>query len=191
MDEDKRRQILYGVWQVIAKSGLQAVSVRSVAAAAGVSPGRVQHYFTTKQELVRASAQEMIAAAVETVDGATVADGAVRGEEQRLGLLLWHAFGRAETSKIGTAVYFAYVAAAAADPTIADLLADAKATLIDEVARLLPSSVSTAERTAVAQRLVLLADGATQAVLLGALDATQAREVIEAAARREGVTLPS
>ena len=63
--QDKRIEIVEGVWSVIAQQGIAAVSVRSVAAAAGVSPGRVQHYFATKTELVRASVEAMLDAAAE------------------------------------------------------------------------------------------------------------------------------
>jgi TetR/AcrR family transcriptional repressor of bet genes len=48
----RRRQIVDAVWSVIADRGLDAVSLRHVAAAAGVSVGLVQHYFSDKDEMV-------------------------------------------------------------------------------------------------------------------------------------------
>lgn len=39
---------------ILAEQGIAALSVRSVASAAGVSPAQVQYYFRTKSELVRA-----------------------------------------------------------------------------------------------------------------------------------------
>lgn len=39
---------------VLAEHGVGALSIRSVAAAAGVSPAQVQYYYRTKSELVRA-----------------------------------------------------------------------------------------------------------------------------------------
>ncbi|NKT14655.1 TetR family transcriptional regulator [Rhodococcus hoagii] len=47
-------RLLDGVMTVLAEQGVGALSVRSVAAAAGVSPAQVQYYYRTKSELVRA-----------------------------------------------------------------------------------------------------------------------------------------
>ncbi len=48
----RRRQIVDAVWSVIADHGLESVSLRHVAATAGVSVGLVQHYFSDKDEMV-------------------------------------------------------------------------------------------------------------------------------------------
>jgi AcrR family transcriptional regulator len=50
--EARRREIADAVLAVVAERGLPAVSLTEVAAQAGVSAGRVQHYFPTKQQLV-------------------------------------------------------------------------------------------------------------------------------------------
>ncbi len=47
-------RILEGVLNVLAERGIGALSVRSVAAAADVSPAQVQYYYRTKNDLVRA-----------------------------------------------------------------------------------------------------------------------------------------
>lgn len=47
-------RLLDGVITVLAEQGVGALSVRSVAAAAGVSPAQVQYYYRTKSELVHA-----------------------------------------------------------------------------------------------------------------------------------------
>ncbi len=52
MTEDR---LLDGVLSVLAEQGVAALSVRSVAAATGVSPAQVQYYYRTKTELVRAA----------------------------------------------------------------------------------------------------------------------------------------
>lgn len=48
----RRASIAEAVWQVSAHGGIEAVTMRQVAAAAGMSLGQVQHYFTTKDELL-------------------------------------------------------------------------------------------------------------------------------------------
>jgi AcrR family transcriptional regulator len=51
--------LLDALVQVVATKGLAAVSVRSVAAAAGVSTAQVQYYFRTKDELLAAAYQHV------------------------------------------------------------------------------------------------------------------------------------
>lgn len=48
----RRRQIAEALLRVAAEHGLEAVSLRHVAAAAGVTSGMVQHYFRTKDEMM-------------------------------------------------------------------------------------------------------------------------------------------
>lgn len=59
----RRTEISHAVWAVVARNGLDAVSLRTVAAEAGISAGRVQHYFATKDEMVLEAAREMARAA--------------------------------------------------------------------------------------------------------------------------------
>lgn len=56
----RRLELAEALWRVTREHGWEAVSLRSVAAEAGVSMGMVQHYFTTKDEMLR-FALEMIA----------------------------------------------------------------------------------------------------------------------------------
>jgi TetR/AcrR family transcriptional regulator, transcriptional repressor of bet genes len=50
--EQRRRQLTEALWRVLTTRGLEAVSLRHVAAEAGVSMGMVQHYFADKEEMV-------------------------------------------------------------------------------------------------------------------------------------------
>lgn len=53
VDHDERRAALAeAVWRLMVDEGLEAVSMRRVATAAGVSLGQVQHYFASKDELL-------------------------------------------------------------------------------------------------------------------------------------------
>lgn len=53
IDHEQRRRVLAeALWRVLAGSGMEAVSLRQVAAEAGVSMGMVQHYFADKEEMV-------------------------------------------------------------------------------------------------------------------------------------------
>ena len=50
--EERRRELAEALWRVIAASGPQAVSIRSVATEAGLSAGALRHYFQTREELL-------------------------------------------------------------------------------------------------------------------------------------------
>ena len=50
--EERRRELGDVVLRLIATRGLEAASLRNVAAEAGVSMGTVQHYFTSKHEML-------------------------------------------------------------------------------------------------------------------------------------------
>jgi AcrR family transcriptional regulator len=53
--DERRAEIVDALLRIIREHGLDAVSVRDVAAAAGVSVGRVQHYFPTKDLVLQAA----------------------------------------------------------------------------------------------------------------------------------------
>jgi AcrR family transcriptional regulator len=50
--EQQKASLAAATARLVARGGLEAVSLRSVAAEAGVSMGRVQHYFATKDDLL-------------------------------------------------------------------------------------------------------------------------------------------
>jgi TetR/AcrR family transcriptional regulator, transcriptional repressor of bet genes len=60
VDHAVRRQgLLDALWRITRREGWDAISLRKVAAEAGVSMGLVQHYFTTKDEMLRFAIEEM------------------------------------------------------------------------------------------------------------------------------------
>lgn len=57
--EARRMELAEALWRLTRAHGWEAISLRKVAAEAGVSMGMVQHYFTTKDEML-SFAMEMI-----------------------------------------------------------------------------------------------------------------------------------
>ena len=56
IDHDSRRhEIAEAVWRIVVRDGVSAVSIRDVAAEAGLAVGSVRHVFTTKAELLQYS----------------------------------------------------------------------------------------------------------------------------------------
>lgn len=178
-DQGKRDAIAEAVWVVAATSGLGSVSMRSVAQAAGVSPGRVQHYFPTSVELVRASVEHLIAVA-ERLHTDPDSDSLTR-----LRMLLTHAIAAEGPGRPGMSVFYAFVAASVGDPQIAAILAEAKRGAADEArALLLALTPGRADAGARADELLALADGLALQVFIGALAPERAMAVVEAALER-------
>ncbi|EME23196.1 TetR/AcrR family transcriptional regulator [Rhodococcus triatomae] len=55
--EQRQQDIAEAVWRVLLRDGITAVSVRDVAAEAGLSPGSLRHTFASKAELLAYSMQ--------------------------------------------------------------------------------------------------------------------------------------
>ena len=50
--DEKRKQIAEAAWNIIRKEGVEKVSIRRVAAEAGMSSGALRHYFSTQDEML-------------------------------------------------------------------------------------------------------------------------------------------
>ncbi|MDR1117875.1 MAG: TetR/AcrR family transcriptional regulator [Bifidobacteriaceae bacterium] len=75
IDLDARKaQLAEAVWQVILGQGIAAVSVRTVAAQAGLAVGSLRHVFPTRAQLIEFSAGLMVERATERIQ-AVPADG--------------------------------------------------------------------------------------------------------------------
>jgi len=75
--EQRRRELAEALWRVIAASGPTAVSIRSVAAEAGWSPGALRHYFQTREELLVFAmnlSEDRVTARIEGLSAAQPAD---------------------------------------------------------------------------------------------------------------------
>lgn len=173
-----RQAIIQAVWILIAGGGIEHVTFRRVAEQAGVSVGRIQHHFGTRDKLVLAACTEMIDRAHDRYE--TLPDD----PEARLQHILLHSIPDSDRAKFGASVWHVYLSKSAADEEIARLLAETKRGTEEEVLRLLVrpggrfdgASESDARRTA--RVLLALADGLTVRVLVGDLAGGEARELL-------------
>ena len=179
--DERRTAIIRAVWQVIAEHGMGAVSMRNVAAAAGVSVGQIQYWFTSKDELLRAGLETMVSGAAQLHDTATEhAD-----DRETLWQLIGQSIPRAESSSAGVSVFHQYIAAAINHPALARILAEAKNGAESEVARLLAGIAPELPDPHIAARaLMATADGLTMRVLIGSLSATEAERALRLAVER-------
>ena len=58
--EERRREIARSTWRVLTRDGVAAVSVRSVAAEAGISTGALRHYFADQASLLLFAAEHTV-----------------------------------------------------------------------------------------------------------------------------------
>lgn len=178
--EQRRREIVYAVWAVIAEHGIEAVTMRAVADEAEVSVGRIQYYFSSKEDLVRASCQAM-------VEGADRRYGE-RTEDidplSALRELVTHVIPAADVFRVGTAVWYSFVAKSLDDLAIAGVLSEAKRGATELAVQLLKDAKERRqvrgdlEEVAVARQLLSMADGLAVAVLIGQLGAAEALGVL-------------
>jgi AcrR family transcriptional regulator len=182
----RRREIAHAVWSTVSAHGIQGTTMRRVAAAGAVSVGRIQHYFASREELLRYSCQAMVdlAATIGAADQAaqTHADDP-QGALQAVRSLLVHSFDQSAAFRLGARVWAAYVAQAVVDDGIAAVVIEAQQGLESEVARLLAIA---GRDPSDARYLVALSEGLAQRTLTGALDAQAATHEVEKAIHRLG-----
>ncbi|WP_203582075.1 TetR/AcrR family transcriptional regulator [Microbacterium hibisci] len=163
---DRRAEIILGVWRVILERGISGVSVRAVADAADVSVGLVQHYFRSKDLLIRASARAMVTGAANRYERVPTQDS-VRH-------LVTHAIPSSDREREGVVIWHAYLAACVADPELARILCEAKAGQERELTDRLAASMPAARASIVARAVIALADGLAARVITGDLSGDQA-----------------
>ncbi|MFI6427412.1 TetR/AcrR family transcriptional regulator [Promicromonospora sp. NPDC050880] len=174
--EERRSQIVVALWLVIAEHGIEGVSLRHVAAAAGVSMGRIQHYFGTKEALVLAGCTALVDNAyggyLETA-GAT--------PRERLLHIVSQQIPRDDGGRVGVSVWYAYVAKSINDDAVRQVLAEARRGAEDECARLIGAHRGVHPDAALTQarRLLALADGLTLRVLVRDLEPAEAVAMLE------------
>ncbi|NEA33121.1 TetR/AcrR family transcriptional regulator [Streptomyces sp. SID13031] len=130
--------VLRAVVDVIAERGLEAATMRNVAAAAGISLAQVQYYFRSKDELVAAAFQhvtELFDLKLATVD--------LSGPPRRVlreALELWLPID--ESRARDARVWLAFSAAAATSPTLKEIAAATDNELRGALARLLDAAAA-------------------------------------------------
>ena len=179
--DERRRDIIEAVWHITATQGLESVTMRAVAATAGISVGRIQHYFATKEEMVRHGCQALIDAAQESfakrID--TVDPRAALRE------LVMHSIPQTQAHRIGITVWYAYLAQSVGDPGIATIMREAKraehkegvhlflkAQAGGQLRRHLDADVTT-------RQLLATADGLVLRVLIDELSTQQALAILD------------
>ncbi len=120
--QERRTLVAQALWQVIAERGLESASLREVATAAGVSIGQLQHYFGSKESMLRFTLEQLaerIGGRIQRVldaGGPTVL-GVLRSVVAEL-------VPATAERRVEQRVWAAFLAYAAVDPAIAAILRD-------------------------------------------------------------------
>ncbi|MEV5103822.1 TetR/AcrR family transcriptional regulator [Streptomyces massasporeus] len=153
--EEQRRQIGAALLQLVAERGLDEVSVRTVAAATGRSPGAVQKYFRTKDEMLTFAAElagERVERRMAEVDTALPLCQALR--DLILTTLPVDAERRAEaTAQLAFAVHAAH------HPRLAAIRRQVDQDIREALVTWLESAGHEAHAAAVADAVIALSDG--------------------------------
>ncbi|MEO5874432.1 MAG: TetR/AcrR family transcriptional regulator [Streptosporangiaceae bacterium] len=182
VDHDVRRlELAEALWRIIVREGLEAVSVRNVAAEAGWSAGALRHYFPDKAGLIAFAMNlvtERVVTRLRSLDrGGDPGKFVLRALEELLPL---DAERRVEAE-----VWLAFVTHARVDPALAGPAQRVHTTLRNYVEELL-THLGAPHPAAEAPLLHALLDGLTLHLLLypGSLTPAQAGHQLQAFVRR-------
>ncbi|MCM6776408.1 TetR family transcriptional regulator [Nocardia sp. CDC159] len=165
VDHDaRRRELAEAVWRVIARDGVDAVSIRAVAAAAGWSTGALRYYFTTRAELLAFACEQVIDRVTERIEGMDRIDNV----PEWVRAVLRETMPLDERRHIEASIAFSFVALGLADPELARVQRrqfTSMRALCERVVELLTGP--DADRERLAARLHALVDGLSLQGLAG------------------------
>jgi AcrR family transcriptional regulator len=175
VDHGSRRAVIAeAVWRVMARGGMETVSMRHVAADAGMSLGQLQHYFASKDELLTFAydlVTERIATRVSQRDDPHPDEEPEPRDVVRDALVEMLPLDEQRT--LDAHVWFAFLAKAAVAPEVAAQLrkthADLEDLIVDQLRRGQHRGVVPVHLDPIREARTLLAtlDGLTAHVLIG------------------------
>ncbi|MGW5922825.1 TetR/AcrR family transcriptional regulator [Nocardia fluminea] len=166
----RRATISDAVMRLLARDGLESISLRHVAAEAGVSTGQVQHYFPSKEA--------MMEFATSTIADRIATRISAAGPDPDLHQILTALLPTDAESAADARVLIGYLAFASVRPQIAETLATNGLGFRDHVAAMLTHHP---DPTAAAESLLALLDGLALHVTIGQLSPEKARALLTAA----------
>jgi AcrR family transcriptional regulator len=179
--QERRRTIAEAIVRLVSVKGVEAASLRAVAAEAGVSMGTVQHYFTTKDEMLLFALEygnSVLGARIqELIAGHTPAS-----PRASFRLLCTMLLPLDAESRDGARLWAALIARGCVDEPTQRLAADAYGGLTDFVIRCLAENVPSRHEEAgrLARHLVSVIEGLRWPLLFGVYTEQEALDVLDA-----------
>jgi AcrR family transcriptional regulator len=183
-DEGRRRDIAEALLRLAARQGLDAVSIRTVAAEAGCSVGMVQRQFQDKDGLLRFAMDHVASQLGQRVVALAPGDGTAAGGQKFLAELALQLLAVEPECRDEAMVWLAFVARAAVAPELAQ---DVRRHYLpaQEAIEMILLGAQTAGQLTVdvdprpqAATLLAMIDGFTTHVLLGRVTAGHARSAV-------------
>lgn len=178
---ERRREIVVAVWTLIARHGFEKVTLRAVAAEAGISAGRVQYYYSSRTELVRdgcrimlSDARTQFAARIESLSPV-----------ESLRALIHRAVPRSPEWTLGTIVWHAYQAKSVDDTEIAEMVRHAHTDAVRQAAAFITDARRDGtmpdgpDPSVLALRLLAMSEGYAARVVAGSLAADDALHALD------------
>jgi TetR/AcrR family transcriptional repressor of bet genes len=177
--EERRLQIAAAVLRLVSTRGIQAASLRAVAAEAGVSMGAVQHYFTARDEMLRfALAHGNTLLAERATKLQAEQKPATPREAFRLFCILLLPFD--EDGRVATRVWAGLISRGCIDEPTRKLAAMAYTNITGFVAGQLADVLPDAAAGQAARHLVSVIEGLRWPLLFGVYSEQQALDVLDA-----------
>jgi AcrR family transcriptional regulator len=172
--DERRREIGEAVCRVLAARGLDAVSLRHVAAEAGVSMGRVQHYFASKDDMLLFAFRQ-----ISDRVGARI--GAVHSPDARtfLRAVLLELLPLSPAARAEAPVLAAFLAQAVVEPRLAEPLREGGSQMVAFVAGLITQARPDGDAERDAMVLLAFVDGLMMQMLIGQVDADVAVGLVD------------
>jgi AcrR family transcriptional regulator len=156
---ERRRRIADALMRVAGEHGLEAVSLRHVAAEAGATTGMVQHYFRTKDEMVLFALQAVSDNSTARIEAAVAALGAAPTPRDLLRAMFLEILPLDQTRRADGRVALAFLAYAAVRPAVAEAQRRSAAGLRDFVADQIRAAGRTDDPVQAATTLTALVEG--------------------------------
>ncbi|RAS64680.1 TetR family transcriptional regulator [Lentzea atacamensis] len=172
--DERRRQIGDAVCRVIAARGLNAVSLRHVAAEAGVSMGRVQHYFATVDEMLM-FAFDLISERVAARLGAVHSDDPAK----YLRAILLELLPLSPDARAEAPVLAAFLAQAVVEPRLGVPLHEGNEQMVAWLAGMITAVRPGGDPKRDAMALLAFVDGLMLQVLIGQVTPEAAEDLVD------------
>lgn len=137
--EERRHRLAEAVWTLTLRDGLEGVTLRKVAVEAGVSMGQVQHYYATREDLVRDAIERAVRALNARIEASIKATDPASAETM-LRECLRAMLARDPESLRLLRLSVAVVGRAISDPAMAGVLAPGSGELLDFTAGLIAAA---------------------------------------------------
>jgi TetR/AcrR family transcriptional repressor of bet genes len=177
--QQRRQQIAEAVCRLAGRQGLESVTLRHVAAEAGVSMGRVQHYFTTKDEMLLFAFQTISQRVEQRMGAAIAAVGENPTAKQFLRAFLLEMLPLSEQAKQEAPVLAAFFARAVVSPKLLESQQESNEQMRAFVTERLRAAHGNGDHRLEAVTLLALVDGMMNQLLVGHIDEDTARSTVD------------